>query len=614
MLVCLILGLSEYVIGQPNRVIGKTTTAINAKGAISTSIARDTKLDGFTLIRDYDFGTAEGNTVHDSTELTGIFNSYGIAGTTVINSEWQRYLPINSKNHAISTNDLELTALPNLGGVQSGGISSGEITTKETFLPSVGKTYAFQIRAKIPKAIGGWPAFWMYAKDGAGATASEIDVFEFFYSANQNTYDWTGYDHGDGVGADYLNIKNNQWVWHPGFDFAADYHTYTLIWKKGDIQKWVDSTMVKGTYFEWIGTSAPQILLNLAMGGSINSNPIAADFPVKFKIDYLKIYIKDESTSGVDNQAPSIPSTLKSTYITQKSCILSWQASTDNAGVTGYEVFIDGKSIGITASTFFSVKGLSCGVTYSLTVRAKDAAGNWSDQSSSIDTHTIGCNITNIALNKSTTVSSTEAVLYKASFVNDGDATTRWSSLYADPQWVRIDLGATCTINGVSLIWEAAFGKAYQIQVSDDDATWSDIYSTTSSDGGSDDISGLTASGRYIRMYGTARNTPYGYSLFEFAVYGSNPTSGITSAIAPVNFRVFPNPASNKINIRMNKTVNNNVEIGIYNMQGQKVRSISRNAVKSDIITVDLNNLSKGMYTVKLIDKGVQSIATFSKE
>ena len=83
----------------------------------------------------------------------------------------------------------------------------------------------------------------------------------------------------------------NQWVWHPGFDFAADYHTYTLIWKTVDIQKWVDSTMVKGTNFKWIGTSAPQILLNLAMGGSINSNPIAADFPVKFKIDYIKIYI-----------------------------------------------------------------------------------------------------------------------------------------------------------------------------------------------------------------------------------------------------------------------------------------------------------------------------------
>ena len=48
----------------------------------------------------------------------------------------------------------------------------------------------------------------------------------------------------------------NQWVWHPGFDFADDYHTYTLVWKEGDIQKWVDDTQVKGTYFTWNG-SAP---------------------------------------------------------------------------------------------------------------------------------------------------------------------------------------------------------------------------------------------------------------------------------------------------------------------------------------------------------------------
>ena len=156
---CLILGLSGYVMGQQNGVQGKTATSVVSKVNSAASLSRDTKLDGFTLIRDYNFGTAEGNTVHDSTELTGILNAYGIAGTNVINSEWQRYQLINLKNHAISTNDLELTAVSNLGGIQGGAISSGQITTKETFQPTVGKTVAFQTRAKIPKEKGAWPAF-----------------------------------------------------------------------------------------------------------------------------------------------------------------------------------------------------------------------------------------------------------------------------------------------------------------------------------------------------------------------------------------------------------------------------------------------------------------------
>ncbi|MBP3962784.1 glycoside hydrolase family 16 protein [Paenibacillus lignilyticus] len=158
-----------------------------------------------------------------------------------------------------------------MGGISNGGISSGQIVTKETFYPRDGKTYIFQLRAKIPTGAGTWPAFWMYSPGGAGSTTSEIDIFEYFNSPTQNTYDWTGFDHGDGVGTDYYSIMTNQWVWHPGFDFAADFaatfHTYTLIWKEGNIQKWVDNTLVKGTNFAWYGPD-PEVLINLAVGGT----------------------------------------------------------------------------------------------------------------------------------------------------------------------------------------------------------------------------------------------------------------------------------------------------------------------------------------------------------
>ena len=79
--------------------------------------------------------------------------------------------------------------------------------------------------------------------------------------------------------------------------------------------------------------------------------------------------------------------------------------------------------------------------------------------------------------------------------------------------------GATYSTNRVVLSWETAYGSAYQIQVSTDGSTWTTIYSTSSGNGGTDDLS-VSGSGRYVRMYGTTRGTQWGYSLFEFEVYG----------------------------------------------------------------------------------------------
>ncbi|KRA24845.1 hypothetical protein ASD65_10720 [Microbacterium sp. Root61] len=108
-----------------------------------------------------------------------------------------------------------------------------------------------------------------------------------------------------------------------------------------------------------------------------------------------------------------------------------------------------------------------------------------------------------------------------ASKAFDGDSATRWGSEYADPTWVQVDLGQSVAISGVRLNWESAYGKSYKIQVSSDGTTWTDVYSTTTGDGGVDEIAGLSATGRYVRMYGTERGTTFGYSLFDFNVYGS---------------------------------------------------------------------------------------------
>lgn len=125
----------------------------------------------------------------------------------------------------------------------------------------------------------------------------------------------------------------------------------------------------------------------------------------------------------------------------------------------------------------------------------------------------------NLALNKTVEVSSTQSGL-PAVNATDGDSGTRWGSDWSDPQWIYVDLGSVMPVNRVVLSWEAAYGKSYKIQVSTDAQNWTDVYSTTSGDGGTDEIVFSSTNARYVRMYGIERGTGYGYSLWEFEVYG----------------------------------------------------------------------------------------------
>jgi len=143
-----------------------------------------------------------------------------------------------------------------------------------------------------------------------------------------------------------------------------------------------------------------------------------------------------------------------------------------------------------------------------------------------------GCGTTNVALNKPATASSIQNAGYPASAAFDGNAGTRWSSAASDPQWLRVDLGSTQSICRVVLNWEAAYGRAFQIQTSPNGTTWTSIYSTTTATGGIQTLN-IAGTGRYVRMYGTVRGTGYGYSLWEFSVYtgtsGPTPTPGPTA-------------------------------------------------------------------------------------
>jgi hypothetical protein len=153
------------------------------------------------------------------------------------------------------------------------------------------------------------------------------------------------------------------------------------------------------------------------------------------------------------------------------------------------------------------------------TLRIHAAAGGWN-----LNWVQFTGNATNVnlALNKTTTVSSTENAGTPGSAAVDGNAGTRWSSLAADPQWIYVDLGATYNVNRVKITWETALGRDYLVQIGASTGAWTTMRTITANTALVNDHTGLSGTGRYIRIYGTARGTQWGYSIFELEVYGAS--------------------------------------------------------------------------------------------
>ena len=117
--------------------------------------------------------------------------------------------------------------------------------------------------------------------------------------------------------------------------------------------------------------------------------------------------------------------------------------------------------------------------------------------------------------------SSQESTSLRAANAVDGNTGTRWSSTYADQQWLYVDLGANRAVTGVTLRWEAAYAAMYQIQVSTDGTTWTTVHNDYAGNGGTDVIALGTRTARYVKLYAWQRGTPYGYSLWEMEVRGA---------------------------------------------------------------------------------------------
>ncbi len=196
-----------------------------------------------------------------------------------------------------------------------------------------------------------------------------------------------------------------------------------------------------------------------------------------------------------------------------------------------------------------------------------------------------GCT-TNLAVNKSATSSSVEDGTLTAPNAVDGSQSTRWSSKHTDPQWIYVDLGQRDSICKITLQWQAALGKNFQLQVADDTTNWIPVSTITGNTSLTNTIA-VNAAGRYVRMYGTARGTTDGYSLYELQVFGSVVQGCTVPAGVTVN-NIDTTSATIKWN-KVNNAASYNVQYKLSAATGWQTISTTANSLK-------LTGLSCGNY------------------
>jgi hypothetical protein len=139
----------------------------------------------------------------------------------------------------------------------------------------------------------------------------------------------------------------------------------------------------------------------------------------------------------------------------------------------------------------------------------------------------------NLARSRPVFVSSVEVAGFEGFKAVDGNATTRWSSQYRDPQWIYVDLGRNQAVNQVVLKWQGAYARAFAVHVKVDGGCltcWQQVYATSSGQGGTNVINFAPVAVRYVLVKGLQRATRYGYSLWEFEVYNTATVAGAATA------------------------------------------------------------------------------------
>jgi chitodextrinase len=282
------------------------------------------------------------------------------------------------------------------------------------------------------------------------------------------------------------------------------------------VEVWLDGTKVITKNAEALGTTGVGRFY-------IGDNTTGHTFDYAFD---------DQVVSAPDSTPPSTPTGLAVTAATLGSISLRWNASTDNVGVLGYDLFLNGSRIGTTPNINYAFTGLSCGTSYALGVDAYDAAGNTSSQATAIAS-TASCNgqpppddqppTTPTGLNVAGATTTAISVGWTASTDNIGVA---GYDLFRNNSRIGSTAGASYTFSGLTC------GTSYTLGV--------DAYDAAGNVSGRASITAATSScggGGYLKTLDSTDSHPVGLSDDSNSCTLARTELGDTFSILPLSTR-----------------------------------------------------------------------------
>jgi mannan endo-1,4-beta-mannosidase len=218
-------------------------------------------------------------------------------------------------------------------------------------------------------------------------------------------------------------------------------------------------------------------------------------------------------------------------------------------------------------------------------------------------------NTGNLAYQKPVTVTSTEAP-NAATYAVDGDPTTRWGSLYADPQELVVDLGASYALSRVVILWEVALGKDYLVQGSTNNVSWTTLKTVTGNTEQFNEHASLSGTARYLKIRGTQRGTSYGYSIRELLVYGSAALA-VAPSQAAGGVQLYPNPAGARLTVALSAEWPAASEVQVFNSAGQAVAVPATGSGAQRTLATE--GLAPGLYLLRVQRPGASQTIRFVK-
>ena len=306
---------------------------------------------------------------------------------------------------------------------------------------------------------------------------------------------------------------------------------------------------------------------------------------------------------------------------------LSWTASNDNIGVTGYDVYNGLNFVTTVATTSYTVLGLTANTAYTFTIKARDAAGNISDASNSASITTLSNPLTYCTSQGTSTATERIGKVTLGTINNPSSGTAGYENFTALSTNVTRSSANTITITP---FWTgAAVNEGYAVFIDynrDGDFTdtgekvWSKNRTKTTPVSGSFTIPATALIGS-TRMRVSMKNnaTPTSCEVFskgQVEDYTLNIVA-VPEAIANnpanvnpennINFDMFPNPVENILNVSF--VDNQKTSYKIYNINGQEVKAGMLNQKE-----INVSNLKSGIYFLELHDGHKTSTKKFIKK